>query len=115
MYQVEIRVRGEGRPEWRDVVTGPSPSPWTTDHIEAAIQCDVKVIALAAGAGDAPPGVLIFNDGVAPRSFNEENGEVKGLDWSLRTMSDIECFPATAKAFTVRTPHHGHFLFVFSV
>jgi hypothetical protein len=67
------------------------------------------------GAGDAPPGVLIFNDGVAPRSFNEENGEVKGLDWSLRTMSDIECFPATAKAFTVRTPHHGHFLFVFSV
>jgi hypothetical protein len=71
------------------------------------------VIALAAGAGDAPPGVLIFNDGVAPRSFNEENGEVKGLDWSLRTKSDIECFPATTFAFTVRrTPDDGDsFLF----
>ena len=76
---------------------------WTTDVIEAAHQRDVQACTPADGAEAPQPGTIaIFKGEAAPKSFNEENDEVKGLDWSLRTKSPIECFPSTAKAFTVR-------------
>ena len=76
---------------------------WTTDVIEAAHQRDVQACTPADGAEAPQPGTIaIFKGEAAPKSFNEDNDEVKGLDWSLRTKSPIECFPSTAKAFTVR-------------